>query len=489
VIAPGTENLNQTTFDLLKTYIDNGGKVLVYCRPDRLDGRVNPAVSALFDPARPNIIDADINVSAIENPHLQSENFQISDLAGGYVLHQRRQMELGQLLFLTNASLADTATGTVIYKGCGAAAMDLFTGTVVDYPHTVEADAITITFTLAPAGSLLLYISELPLSSIKPSKPLKADKPIHSEAPITCSRVSDNVLVLNYCDLTLNGLTTRNQYVLDAAAQAFKAHGFASGNPWRTIQFKRNIVEKDNFGPDTGFKAAYTFVVEGNVEFNNIKAVVEKPYIWTVTINGHKVKPDSGQTWLDRSFGVYTIGRFVTRGRNTLCLSVCPMSVHAEIEPVYILGDFCVTPTDTRWIITQPRSLHPGSWREQGLPFYSDAVMYSKEFYIACLAESYAVGLKHWRGTMAEVLVNGVSAGVIAYQPYQIDVSGLIRPGTNCIDIKVVGSLCNTIGPFFVDTEGIAGPNKWETVPDTPRPKHYHFTDYGLFDEVYLLQS
>jgi hypothetical protein len=303
---------------------------------------------------------------------------------------------------------------------------------------------------------------------------------------LTCRRVSDNVLPLHYCSLTVNGQTAPKQYVLDAATQAFKAHGFATGSPWRAIQFRRNIVEKDTFGPGTGFEAVYEFVMDGKVDIGNIRAVVEKPHIWTVRINGHEVKSEPGRRWLDRSFGVYAIGSFVTTGRNTLSLSVSPMSVHAEIEPIYILGDFSVTPAATGWVIVPPQPLHLGSWQKQGLPFYPDAVVYSREFTIDSPSETWIVGLEGWGGSVAEVFVNGASAGTICCQPYQCDVSRFIKPGLNRIDVKVIGSLRNALGPFFMETHGIAGPNKWETAPNVPRPEHYRLVDYGLFDTFKL---
>ncbi len=57
------------------------------------------------------------------------------------------------------------------------------------------------------------------------------------------------------------------------------------------------------------------------------------------------------------------------------------MKINAEIEPVYILGDFSVRPAEKGWEIEAPVAAYTtGSWKTQGMPFYSWGVTYSEEF-------------------------------------------------------------------------------------------------------------
>ena len=52
----------------------------------------------------------------------------------------------------------------------------------------------------------------------------------------------------------------------------------------------------------------------------------------------------------------------------------------AEIEPVYIVGDFAVIPEQIGWSISAPvKNLTLGSWKAQKQPFYSWGVSYSKK--------------------------------------------------------------------------------------------------------------
>jgi hypothetical protein len=167
------------------------------------------------------------------------------------------------------------------------------------------------------------------------------------------------------------------------------------------------------------------------------------------------------------------------------------MKIHAEIEPVYILGDFSVKPAEKGWIIEAPASVYTtGSWKTQGLSFYSWGVTYSKEFDIEKTEGTWEVGLGNWNGTIAEVYVNGQPATVIAFPPYTSDVTGLIKSGINKIDIKVIGSLKNLLGPHHNNPiPGFVSPWSWRDVKGYPAGKDYQMIDYGLFEEYNLFKG
>jgi hypothetical protein len=167
------------------------------------------------------------------------------------------------------------------------------------------------------------------------------------------------------------------------------------------------------------------------------------------------------------------------------------MKIHAEIEPVYIVGDFSVVSADKGWAIEKPSSLYVlGSWKTQGLPFYSWGVTYSKEFNIANADGKWEVAFGRWNGTMAEVSVNGKQAPIVAFPPYKSDISGLIKTGKNTIDVKVIGSLKNLLGPHHNNPKpGFVSPWIWRNVNSYPSGKEYQILDYGLFEDFNLLHG
>ena len=124
------------------------------------------------------------------------------------------------------------------------------------------------------------------------------------------------------------------------------------------------------------------------------------------------------------------------------------------------------------------------------MPFYSWCVTYSKEFKIENADGKWEVALNKWNGTMAEVTVNGQDANAIAFPPYHSDITGLIKPGINKIDVKVLGSLKNLLGPHHNNPKpGFVSPWTWRNVKSYPAGKDYQVLDYGLFEEFTLLQG
>jgi hypothetical protein len=255
------------------------------------------------------------------------------------------------------------------------------------------------------------------------------------------------------------------------------------------VQFKTETVDRDTFGLNTGFTAVYHFSTEGNPDLTGARVVIERPWLWKVMINGNEVSAEDGKWWLDKDFGVYQCGGYIRTGENIIAVRSGPMSIHAEVEPVYILGNFSLKSAARGWIITQPPATYTtGSWKEQGMPFYPDRISYTKEYEVAGENGNYLLKLGKWNGTIAEVNVNGEAAGVIAYPPYTLDLSGHFRPGRNTVEVKVVGSNKNLLGPFHIDARpGLAAPAYWRNVSGYPPGAEYNIIDYGIMDDFYLV--
>jgi len=121
------------------------------------------------------------------------------------------------------------------------------------------------------------------------------------------------------------------------------------------------------------------------------------------------------------------------------------MSVHNELQPIYIIGDFDLAPAAAGWKLAPPSALRTGPWKDQALPFYAWAVSYAASYRLQGGHGQVKVRLGKWGGSEAEVKVNGKSAGVIGWQPYEADIGGLARPGENRIEVLVHGTLRNVL--------------------------------------------
>ena len=480
VVPPGTENIDAPAVSLLESYLKQGGTVLSFVDPPaRMDGAESNRIRDLA--AR--YPDKWIKASSIDR--LLTGDFTVT---AGKLYHQRRQLADGELLFFVNSSLDDPARATVSANGRFVVRYDAMAGTITPYPATLDKGKLSFTIDLPPSGSLLLTTSKSGSPASTPPSLAGSDRTVEPQGPLAVQRIAPNVLRLDYCDLKLNGAVQSDIWFGQAAQKVFEQYGFR-GDPWLGTQFKSEFLDKDHFPPDSGFEAIYHFDVAQGVEVKGLRAVVERPKLWHVSINGTPVESRPGEWWLDTSFGVFDIGAQVKSGANVLTVRAQPMSVHAEIQPVYILGDFGLVSQPKSFQIVSARPMTQGLWTTQSMPFYSDAVAYRRSFTLRSGAK-YKVRLGKWSGTVAEVRVNGKSAGIIGWKPYVIDISALVSSGENEIEVLVYGSLKNLLGPHLTKYRpGLVGSWLWRTAPEhSPPGNQYEVIGYGLEESFHLIE-
>ncbi len=131
-------------------------------------------------------------------------------------------------------------------------------------------------------------------------------------------------------------------------------------------------------------------------------------------------------------------------------------------------------------------------WRQQGHPFYADRVRYRQRFDAGKRRGAYAVRLPDWHGSVARVDVNGKTAGYITAPPWECDVTKRLKRGANVIDVVVIGTLKNTLGPHHNGPGlGSAWPSMFHRGPETGPPpgRDYAGVEYGLFAPFVLEQA
>lgn len=497
VIPAEMENIDQPTLALIEKYLENGGKILSFNKNIALvDGAESPKVNELAAKYPETWIVAENLNDQAALQLLTRDEFSMEDQTkNGMLYHQRRILDDGQILFVVNSSPEQNASSAVTLKGKYVSKVDLFSGAISTYPSMSENGNVSFQTSLEPAGSALFIIS-----GKKPAEPEFApvtgtETMVESTGQVSVKRESDNVMMVNYLDLKTAKSNKKEEYFMDALIGLFNENGVEMGNPWQhKIQYKKTWLEMDTlFKEGSGFEASYHFQINENLSadaMKTIRAVVEQPELWQVSINGNKVSKTEGSYWIDREFPLFAIGEYLKPGKNTLTITAPRMHILAEVMPVYLLGDFLVKPATQGFEITGGNIETLGSWREAGLPFYSLKVSYSQKFNVKKEnTKSFKVKLEKWNGPVAEVWVNGNSAGVIAWQPNELDVTKLINEGENEITVKVIGSLKNTFGFFYNKNDSwIFGPHSWNEAPDKiPSASEYFLMDYGLFEPFKLV--
>jgi len=133
-----------------------------------------------------------------------------------------------------------------------------------------------------------------------------------------------------------------------------------------------------------------------------------------------------------------------------------------------------------------------GGWDEQGHPFYAAGVAYRERFKVGKPDGQYRVALPKWLGSVAKVSVNGKHAGYIDAPPWECDVTKQINRGNNDIEVTVLGTLKNTLGPHHGNPGlGSAWPGMFQKGPNPGPPpgEAYSTVGYGLFEPFVLKQA
>ncbi|RPJ86408.1 MAG: hypothetical protein EHM18_06375, partial [Acidobacteria bacterium] len=488
VIPPMTENLNSTTADLLRRFLDQGG-MLLSCSdpPARVDGGDNEKAAGLRKVTNWKRIKVEDLVDFLRKANPDGFKLDRKTADQGILYHHRRRLDDGELLFLVNSSLDHPTAGRISANGASLEEWDLSTGKIKEASFTPGQDKIQFSFELSPSGSRLFFISREKRQPVAP--PSLTSAPTPASGSMTVKRAGPNVLVLDYVDVKVAGAQQSRSYFYPAGQLLFQKNGFER-NPWDSaVQFRDELITR-KIPPNKGFEARYRFQIEGQVP-SDLALVVERPDLYTISCNGRTVSPAPGEWWLDRAFGKINLSSAARRGNNEVVLRASQFSIYHELEPVYLLGAFQLKSAKQGFVIVPDVEVRLGPWNEQGMPFYSQGIAYTTRFNVERPATGYEVRLPAWYGSVAKVTVNGREAGYVVAPPWSLDVSEQIKAGSNEVEVFVIGTLKNTLGPHHGKPGlGTAWPRMFKTGPQPGPPpgQQYSTVGYGLFQPFELVE-
>ncbi|MEI8204026.1 MAG: glycosyl hydrolase [Bacteroidota bacterium] len=493
VIPPAFENFDSTTFDKLESFLSLGGKLVSYTQtPSYINGQPTDKVRELAKQYPKQWITYKSIAEQASIKSLSSKAFKVYEpqKIKGKLLHERRKLEDGELILLTNTSKTEWARGRLKVRGESAYEIDASSGNITPYPVLNKGDKAKISFAIPQCGSLLLYVNNEINPAANNNKSRFSLNQITSKDQPTITLNKPNTLTLDYCDLKFTDGTVENDiYVVNAGNKVFKHYGLRDGDPWQNPQYKTQYIDSNKFATNSGFEAIYHVTIEKGVDMSGIQASVEQTNLWKLSVNGHIVEPKPNETWLDRHFGVYDIGAFLKEGNNELKVIATQMTIFSELESIYLIGNFGLEAAEKGFKIIPPKALELGSWRHQGLQMYANSVSYSNTYAIHKENKHIVVALDNWNGSVAEVMVNGQQAGIIYSEPFELDITAKLAEGDNKITVLVYGSLKNLLGPHHIKVRGMAGPGDFATAPQhQPSGSNYSLNDYGLFDNFKVLE-
>ncbi|MFN8207672.1 MAG: glycosyl hydrolase [Bacteroidales bacterium] len=317
VLPPNMENFSKSTIDLLHEYLGAGGKVIaVNARPGYIDGNADTSASNMPVRFLKDWISVPVfpEEGILQLMHTDGLTFDDPSHAGGQLLHARRMLEDGQLIFLVNSSPADASMGSFHAEGTRIMKLDLFTGTILPYECTVQDGQVKASFDLAPGNSMLLFIAKEGKNKKSPSVqrefvnvPADGHSQVH---PLT-----ENVLMIDYCRLSMEGMPDTTTFFYNAGFMVWSKYGNGE-NPWvSSSQFRTELVDRDTFSTGTGFSLNYSFLISEGMTYEGMKAVAEQPRIFKFLINGEPLPPEPGKWWLDRVFRSMTSADMFIRAK------------------------------------------------------------------------------------------------------------------------------------------------------------------------------
>ena len=199
---------------------------------------------------------------------------------------------------------------------------------------------------------------------------------------------------------------------------------------------------------------AYAFQVQARPS-GDLFLAIERPERYRVALNGEPVSTEADcGWWVDKSLRRLPVDPALLRpGDNEITLQCDYDCTHSGFEIIYLLGNFGAAVDGTKVAVTAaPTALTLGDWVGQGLAFYSGSVSYRTVIQPqAGPGQRLLVRLGDYRGAAVRVLVDGRPAGIIGWEPCEVDITDFVAgPGPADLAIEVIGHRRNSHGPHHL---------------------------------------
>ncbi len=278
----------------------------------------------------------------------------------------------------------------------------------------------------------------------------------------------------------------------------------------------------------------------------NYSLVVEQPELYEIVVNGRKINFEGKAYYRDQALRTEDISGTLKKGSNVIALSLKyvapePASLDAlkrygtEIESIYLTGNFGVSVTPSteplaesqknsthlfpvkplhsisRFAISREKAQYEGDLVDQGYPFYAGTFILKNSFDISQKdkAKKYYISFPSFEAIVVKVKINDTEYEPLIYSPWEIDITGAVKEGSNNVEIQLTNSLRNLFGPHhhtggelnevgpvtFTGNSGwpsnTDGESNWYDIRLTHTPKFwkddYYLVPFGLLEPPVIL--
>ena len=465
LIIPACYTMGKHTEQLIRQYVQNGGKLLLLSdKPEYLEG----------DPFEYSYLTSNITYEQLK----EQLPYRMEKPVSG-VHSTLRQSEMGNFLFLQNYS---GETKTVSYH-----LKDGYTAFEKLDLETLSSEIISSQVTVKPGQSCLLFFSK------ERAAEQKEKTVLHLPPEAEVSRVTENYLPLDTVEYSKDGVTYSEEM---SCAGVFQL-----------------LLEQRYHGP---LYLKHTFYVEQRPK--HMAVIAEDADSGRLSINGNMVLLE--EPWqVEREFVRADIADYVIPGKNeiirkmdfyqgenvyyalfgegvTETLLNC-LSYDTEIEPLYLAGEFGVSVGQVEKgskpgilfgsqfsIGEMPRKVE--NLITDGYPFFAGTICLKRK---VILEETNVILEFLGRFQAMKVWVNGKLAGRMLFDN-QLDISQFTQKGENEIVLELIVSNRNLFGPHHnaaeEEPESVGPytfelPGTWKNGSSTQYRKSYSFVPVPIY--------
>jgi hypothetical protein len=162
---------------------------------------------------------------------------------------------------------------------------------------------------------------------------------------------------------------------------------------------------------------------------------------WQLWVNGRRVESDPVRSSFDSQMREVDVTGLVAEGENVVAMRLTVTGpTDGLVDRLKIVGDFAL---DGRRVVAPRTTVAGAPWTEQGYPFYSGLGVYRAT---VARPDGARIVLEADAGDdVLEVVVNGEAVAVKLWPPYGVDVTDVLAPGDNALELRVANTLTNLL--------------------------------------------
>ncbi len=445
VIVPAGITLAASTAELLHAFAAAGGVILALEPIPRLVEGCESEIAPL--PAKAQVLSLKDLPAALDN--CLPFDVRIAGQPAIWVHH--RQHEGTDWYFCVNIAEEDV-WATMQVRGRGQLEVwDLLHGDVSPVPAAYQDEISEISLDFTAAGSYLLVRHGEEKEGII-SQPAIATLTTSGSSTVLHEKRLDKPWRLS--PHSLNALT------LDIARLKIAERPWCE--PRTVLAIQKSLRDS---GPGTPFALRFLFECTEQPP-QPIYLVVETPERFRILWNGRSFDTHDAGWWIDRSFRKLAVSSEIRPGQHEIILKGV-WQQDTELENIYLIGNFGVEGQGPReesrsqgriferytgrfQIVDLPHTVGTQgnvNLTASGFPFFVGRVMLSQTVHLSSLTERTILKLDDLQAAAAHIRVNGRHVSVLAWPPFQIGVTDALQQGENLIEIELVGTLRNLLGP------------------------------------------